>query len=124
MLPTSTFAGNSLAAAAVVADGEMGRLELPTRVVEIAKCVRESLGPLVPSGVELAVAAHLWVLEMPEGFDHAASAGRKCTSKAWQSAAPAVSFACCPRRPLFPRTAQACGILRGAVLRQLVERNA
>ena len=125
MLPTSTFAGNSLAAAAVAAAlGEMRRLELPARVAAIAMCVRESLDPLAQHGVALRGRGALWVLEMPAGVDmprllkdvyeHGVAIG---------GAGRFIRLL--PAATIVPENLrQACEVLSNAILRQLAERHA
>lgn len=67
MLPSSTFAGNSLAAAAVTATlAEMNTLDLPALAVGIERIVRQELAPLTDSAWRLRGAGALWVLEGPD----------------------------------------------------------
>jgi acetylornithine/succinyldiaminopimelate/putrescine aminotransferase len=125
MLPTSTFAGNSLAAAAAAAAlGEMRRMELPARVAAIAMCVRESLDPLAQHGVALRGRGALWVLEMPAGVDmprllkdvyeHGVAIG---------GAGRFIRLL--PAATIVPENLrQACEVLSNAILRQLAERHA
>jgi acetylornithine/succinyldiaminopimelate/putrescine aminotransferase len=70
MLPGSTYAGNPLAASAVLATLKVLRaLDLPAKVAVIERIVQDSLGPVEESGVELRGKGALWVLEFPPGPD-------------------------------------------------------
>jgi len=70
MLPGSTYAGNPLAAAAVVASlTRIRALDLPARVSAIERCVVEELGALDEIGVALRGQGALWVLELPSAWD-------------------------------------------------------
>lgn len=67
MLPGSTFAGNSLAAAAVTATlAEMNTLDLPALAAGIERIVRQELAPLAGSAWQLRGSGALWVLEGPD----------------------------------------------------------
>lgn len=66
MLPGSTFSGNALAAAAVVATLEaLANADLPGRVAGIERVVRHELARLEPR-VPLRGRGALWVLELPD----------------------------------------------------------
>jgi acetylornithine/succinyldiaminopimelate/putrescine aminotransferase len=70
MLPGSTYAGNPLAAAAVLATLQhMQDADLPSRVARIDAAIRAGLGHLGPIGVALRGRGALWVLELPPGLD-------------------------------------------------------
>jgi acetylornithine/succinyldiaminopimelate/putrescine aminotransferase len=70
MLPGSTFAGNPLAAAVVVATLSLMRdLELPGRVAAIHRTVRGALGGLGALGAPLRGEGALWILELPAEVD-------------------------------------------------------
>jgi acetylornithine/succinyldiaminopimelate/putrescine aminotransferase len=70
MLPGSTFAGNPLAAAAVVATlGELKRIDITARVAAIARIIERELSPLRELGVKLRGRGALWVLELPLRVD-------------------------------------------------------
>lgn len=70
MLPGSTFAGNPLASAAVVATlAKLRTLDLPALVAAIERTVVAELGPVQEAGVKLRGRGALWVLELPPGWD-------------------------------------------------------
>lgn len=67
MLPNSTFSGNPLAAAAVVATlREMRRLDVRSKVALIEKIVLEELRAVVQAGMPLRGKGAFWVLELRE----------------------------------------------------------
>lgn len=66
MLPGSTYAGNPLAAAAVVATlTEMQAIDLPNRVAQIETVVRDRLSDLSRQGIILRGKGAFWMLELP-----------------------------------------------------------
>jgi acetylornithine/succinyldiaminopimelate/putrescine aminotransferase len=66
MLPGSTYAGNPLAAAAVVATlREMRALPMSDKVAAVETTIRNSLADLEDLGVALRGKGALWVLEFP-----------------------------------------------------------
>jgi acetylornithine/succinyldiaminopimelate/putrescine aminotransferase len=66
MLPGSTFAGNPLAASAIVATlCEMEAHDVPDRVARIQDAIQSSLSDLAGAGVQLRGKGALWVLEFP-----------------------------------------------------------
>jgi acetylornithine/succinyldiaminopimelate/putrescine aminotransferase len=66
MLPGSTFAGNPLAASAIVATlGEMEAYDVQNKVVKIQDTIQSSLNDLAGVGVQLRGKGALWVLEFP-----------------------------------------------------------
>jgi acetylornithine/succinyldiaminopimelate/putrescine aminotransferase len=70
MLPGSTYSGNPLAAAAVLATlRQMRRLDLPGKVARIEEIVLKMLAPLREAGVELRGRGALWIIEPPSGAD-------------------------------------------------------
>ena len=70
MLPGSTFAGNPLACAALVATlEELGRRDLRAVVAAIEQTIVTILGPLQGGGVALRGKGALWVLELPAATD-------------------------------------------------------
>ena len=70
MLPGSTYAGNPLAAAAVVATlHEMRTLPMSEKVAEVEAIIRNSLADLEDSGVALRGKGALWVLEFPRSVN-------------------------------------------------------
>ncbi len=70
MLPSSTFAGNPLAAAAVVAAlAEMARHDLPARVSAIGDVIERHLSTLRQFGMALRGCGALWVLELTRDID-------------------------------------------------------
>lgn len=70
MLPGSTYAGNALASAAVVATlREMRSMALPEKVAGIEKTVLEHLGSLREMGVVLRGKGAVWIVELPPGPD-------------------------------------------------------
>jgi acetylornithine/succinyldiaminopimelate/putrescine aminotransferase len=77
MLPGSTFAGNPMAAAVVLATlQEMARIDVPARVSRIEQIVRSVLeDPLAGVGVALRGKGALWVLELPPSMRVAAVMG-------------------------------------------------
>ena len=69
MLPGSTFSGNPLAMATVVATlAEMQRLDLPQMIEGIAQIVTSELAEL-PEGFELRGSGAFWVMMLPNGMD-------------------------------------------------------
>jgi acetylornithine/succinyldiaminopimelate/putrescine aminotransferase len=75
MLPGSTYAGNALAAAAVVASvAAMEALDLPARVAAIADTMQRRLRPAVAAGAVLRGRGALWVLTLPPEADAAGAA--------------------------------------------------
>lgn len=66
MLPGSTYAGNALASAVVVATlAEMKALDLPNKVHAMERTIRRSLGRLSGMGIALRGKGALWLLEFP-----------------------------------------------------------
>ncbi|HVU02556.1 MAG TPA: aminotransferase class III-fold pyridoxal phosphate-dependent enzyme [Polyangiaceae bacterium] len=67
MLPNSTFSGNPLAAAAVVATlGEMRRTDVRSKVAVIERIFSEELRELVQAGMPLRGRGAFWVIELAE----------------------------------------------------------
>ena len=70
MFPGSTFAGNPLAAAAVLATlRAMQSYDLPDAVSRIEDIVLSNLAGLRDSGIELRGKGALWILELPSAAD-------------------------------------------------------
>lgn len=70
MLPGSTFAGNPLASAAVLATmAEISRLDIPARVAAIGGVIERTLSPLRQLGMSLRGRGALWVLELSDRID-------------------------------------------------------
>jgi acetylornithine/succinyldiaminopimelate/putrescine aminotransferase len=70
MLPGSTYAGNPLASAAVVATlTKLRGLDILGRVAAIERAIVEGLSPLERVGVALRGKGALWILELPAGWD-------------------------------------------------------
>ncbi len=70
MLPGSTYAGNPLAAAAILATLEcMRSLDLPRRVAAIERVVRSALGALISPRVALRGKGAFWILELSPEVD-------------------------------------------------------
>jgi 4-aminobutyrate aminotransferase-like enzyme len=66
MFPSSTFAGNPLAAAAIIgALSEMKALNMRAGVAWIASTIREALEPLQEVGISIRGSGALWILELP-----------------------------------------------------------
>jgi len=66
MLPGSTFAGNPLAASAVVATlREMRANDMPAKVRKIEQVILSGLSDLREMGVALRGKGALWILELP-----------------------------------------------------------
>ncbi|MEQ9410471.1 MAG: aminotransferase class III-fold pyridoxal phosphate-dependent enzyme [Fuerstiella sp.] len=70
MLPSSTFSGNPLAAAAVVGTlTELNRLPIESFVADIHQQIRSSLQSLSGDGVAIRGCGACWVVEFPESVD-------------------------------------------------------
>jgi len=70
MLVGSTFAGNALASAAVLATlEELEQIDVPARVAAIGKVIERALSPLSALGMTLRGRGALWVLELSERID-------------------------------------------------------
>ncbi len=70
MLPGSTFAGNPLAAAAVVATlKQMKGLNLADMVAAIEQVILQCLSDLPKTGVALRGKGAIWIMELPERLD-------------------------------------------------------
>lgn len=70
MLAGSTFAGNALAAAAVVATlEELDHIDVPARVAAIGEVIERTLAPLSAKGMMLRGRGTLWVLELNDRVD-------------------------------------------------------
>jgi 4-aminobutyrate aminotransferase-like enzyme len=70
MFPGSTYSGNPLAAAAVVATlRQMRSMDLPRLVSRIEKTIVGSLGPLQEIGVALRGKGAMWLIELPPRFN-------------------------------------------------------
>jgi acetylornithine/succinyldiaminopimelate/putrescine aminotransferase len=72
MLPGSTYAGNPLAASAIVATlRQMQSMDLRAQVARIAEIVGAGLAPLRRRGMPVRGQGALWVLELPATADPA-----------------------------------------------------
>lgn len=70
MLPGSTFAGNPLASAAVLATlRQLPSLDLPARVGRIEQTIGDTLTPVASIGAALRGKGALWSLQLPPGPD-------------------------------------------------------
>jgi acetylornithine/succinyldiaminopimelate/putrescine aminotransferase len=70
MLPGSTFSGNPLAAAAVLATlRHLRALDMPKLVARIEIAIMKALGPLTEIGVAVRGKGALWILELPADLD-------------------------------------------------------
>lgn len=70
MLPGSTYAGNPLAASAVLETlRQIQSLDLPARVAGIERTIVETLGPAARKGIALRGKGALWVIELPPALD-------------------------------------------------------
>lgn len=66
MLPGSTYAGNPLAASAVIATlAEMRTMDMPGKVRDIERTIRGALGGLTERGMGLRGKGALWVIDLP-----------------------------------------------------------
>lgn len=125
MLPGSTFAGNPMAAAAVVASlAEMARLDLPARVAAIGEVIERRLSPLRRFGLALRGCGALWVLEVSGDLDMPRLlADVYRGGVAIGSAARFVRLL--PAATISPENLeQACGVLCDAVKTQVAEQAA
>jgi acetylornithine/succinyldiaminopimelate/putrescine aminotransferase len=70
MLPGSTYAGNPLASAAVLATlGQIRSMNLPGRVELIEKTITGCLGPLAEIDIPVRGKGALWIVEVPATLD-------------------------------------------------------
>ena len=70
MLPGSTFSGNPLASAAVLATlRQMRSMDLPEKVASIEKTILENFGSLKEIGIACRGKGALWIVELPPGLN-------------------------------------------------------
>jgi adenosylmethionine-8-amino-7-oxononanoate aminotransferase len=70
MLPGSTYAGNPLAAAAIVATlEEMDRVAPLERVAAIQRTITDALAPLAARGMKARGRGAMWIVELPPEVD-------------------------------------------------------
>ena len=70
MLPGSTYAGNPLAAAAVVATlRQIKGMDLSGKIAQIERMVLAALDPLLQIGVAVRGKGAIWIIELPRGWD-------------------------------------------------------